>query len=333
MNINKPQYARLLFIDKKIRSGNFPNAAVIAEEYEVAQRTILRDIEYMRDMLGAPIEYDNSRRGYFYLEKTFFLPALDMSESDFFAICITEQALKQYENTPLYEKLSAIFNRLREYLPESIRVNTTWIDTEYTFMHESFTRIDPDVWENVSSALRQKKQIDILHRKAGAQEDVRRLVDPYHIVNYRGEWYLVGFCHKRQSVVRFAMSRIHGSKIQGTGYDIPADFNFRSFMGSSFGIMTEDSEHMVKIRFSRELAPYVTERQWNPGQEIRQGAKGSVTLIFRTNSLFEVKRWVLSWGGGAEVLAPALLRNMITEDVKKLAGTYLQTSHTKFRTD
>jgi proteasome accessory factor B len=226
MNINKPQYARLLFIDEKVRSGSYPNAATIAEEYEVAQRTILRDIEYMRDMLGAPIEYDNSRRGYFYLEKNFFLPALDMSESDFFAICITEQALKQYENTPLYEKLSVIFKRLREYLPESIRVNTTWIDTEYTFMHESFTRIDPDVWENVSSALRWRKQIDILHRKAGAPEDVRRVVDPYHIVNYRGEWYLVGFCHKRKSVVRFAMSRISSALIQDKGYIIPDNFNF-----------------------------------------------------------------------------------------------------------
>lgn len=39
MNINKPQYARLLFIDKKIRSGTRPNASAIAAEYEVALNT------------------------------------------------------------------------------------------------------------------------------------------------------------------------------------------------------------------------------------------------------------------------------------------------------
>ncbi len=322
MNINKPQHARLLLIDAKIRSGSFPNATSLSKEYEISSRTIIRDIEYMRDSLGAPVEYNAARKGYYYSVPNFFLPAIDINESDFFAICITEQALKQYENTPLYDTLSGIFNRLREFLPENIRVNTTWIDTHFTFMHESFTTIDPQIWEIVSRGLRQGNQLKIAHRKAGASDSVERVVDPYHIVNYRGEWYLIGYCHKRNSVLRFAISRIREAALLSTKYEITPGFNFDTFIGSSFGIMTEDVRHSVKICFDKEQAPYIIERQWHQGQSITHNQDGSVVLSFTSNSLYEVKRWVLSWGSSAKVLAPEELINQIKEDAAALMKIY-----------
>jgi predicted DNA-binding transcriptional regulator YafY len=322
MTINKPQYARLLFIDEKIRSGSYPNASSISKEYEISNRTINRDIEYMRDSLGAPIEYDSTHKGFYYTEDHFFLPAIDIKESDFFAICITEQALKQYENTPLYDKLSGIFNKLKEYLPDNIRVNTTWIDTQFSFMHESFTTIDPQIWEIASRGLRQRNQLKIIHQKAGYSDAIERIVDPYHIVNYRGEWYLIGYCHLKKSVLRFAVSRIHEASVLETKYKIPSDFNFNSFIGSSFGIMTEDTEHIIKIQFRKELAPYIIERQWHPSQVIKQNEDGSIILSFTTNSLFEVKRWILSWGSGAKVIEPEILIKQVTYDIHGMLDSY-----------
>ncbi|HPS59114.1 MAG TPA: WYL domain-containing transcriptional regulator [Spirochaetota bacterium] len=322
MNINRPQHARLLFIDEKIRGGKYPNATTLSDEYEVSSRTITRDIEYIRDSLGAPIAYDTVHKGYYYTESNYFLPAIDIRESDFFAICVTEQAIRQYENTPLYETLSAIFNRLKEHLPESIRVNTTWIDTRFTFMHDSFTTISPDVWEVISRGLRQKNSLRISHRKAGAADDLERTVDPYHIVNFRGEWYLVAYCHLRKAVLRFAVSRVHRARLLNTPYEIPADFNFSSFIGSSFGIMTEEAEHRVRILFQGDQAPYITERRWHSGQEIVQNDDGSVILSFTTNSLFEVKRWVLSWGKSAEVLEPPGLVKQLADEIKEMSAIY-----------
>jgi predicted DNA-binding transcriptional regulator YafY len=322
MNINKPQHARLLFIDEKIRSGSFPNATSLSNEYEVSSRTITRDIEYMRDSLKAPVEYDPVHKGYYYTESNFFLPAIDIRESDFFAICITEKALKQYENTPLYDKLSGVFNRLKEFLPESIRVNTTWIDTHFSFMHESFTTIDPEIWETVSRGLRQCSSLNIVHRKAGSADAVERTVDPYHIVNYRGEWYLIGYCHKRKSILRFAISRIRKAELTSKKYVISPDFNFDTFIGTSFGIMTEETEHHVKIRFDNEQAPYIVERQWQPGQNITHNQDGTVVLSFNSNSLYEVKRWVLSWGPSAKVLEPKELIDQVKKDAAALGDIY-----------
>lgn len=54
----KFKFTRLAFIDEQIASGIFPSAGSIAKKLECSSRTIQRDIEYMRNFLNAPIEWD-----------------------------------------------------------------------------------------------------------------------------------------------------------------------------------------------------------------------------------------------------------------------------------
>lgn len=318
----KPQLSRLIFIDQLIRKGAYPNCSSIAREYEVSSRTIMRDIEYMRDMHEAPIEYDHSKRGYYYTEPNYYLKAIDIKESDLFAICIAEKALEQYANTPIYNTLATVFDKIRAFLPETITVNTSWADNHYTFMRESATVIKPEVWETVSQSLRTHTQLRILHQKAGAEKPASRTVDPYHIVNYRGDWYLIGFCHLRNAILRFAISRIKKAELTNRTFSIPDDFDFESYMGSHFGIMTDEEEYAVKIRFSADQAPYVTERTWHSQQQIAQNSDGSIVLSFPTNSLFEVKRWILSWGADAKVLEPAFLVEQVEDELRRAMELY-----------
>jgi len=318
----KPQLNRLIFIDRLIRQGAYPNCSSIAEEYEVSSRTIMRDIEYMRDMHQAPIEYDQAKRGYYYTEPNYYLKAIDIKESDLFAICIAEKALEQYANTPIYNKLATVFDKLRAFLPERITVNTSWADTHYTFMRESATAINPGVWETVSQSLRTHTQLRILHQKAGSEKAASRTVDPYHIVNYRGNWYLIGFCHLRNAILRFAISRIQKAELTNRTFIIPEDFDFESYMGSHFGIMTDEEEYTVRVWFSADQAPYVTERIWHSQQRIVEQSGGSIVLSFPTNSLFEVKRWILSWGADAKVLEPPFLAEQVADELRRAKKLY-----------
>lgn len=56
----------IIFINKKIGSGTYPNTPKLSKELEVSVATISRDIEFLRDRLNAPIAYDTFRKGYFY---------------------------------------------------------------------------------------------------------------------------------------------------------------------------------------------------------------------------------------------------------------------------
>lgn len=72
----RTRWRHVLLIDERIRSGQAPNCAALARELEVCRRTVLRDIDFLRDDLGAPVEYDPSRGGYVYTEANWIMPSV-----------------------------------------------------------------------------------------------------------------------------------------------------------------------------------------------------------------------------------------------------------------
>ena len=60
------QMERLYFLHKEIADKKYPNTKTIRQTFQVSESTARRDIEYMRDFLLAPIEFDRARNGYFY---------------------------------------------------------------------------------------------------------------------------------------------------------------------------------------------------------------------------------------------------------------------------
>lgn len=322
----KPQFQRLLFIDKEIRSGKYPNCTTLGKEWRRSTKTILRDIDYLKFQLDAPIEYDTTRRGYYYTEPNYKLPAIDMSESDLFAVCIAEKVLWQYENTPLYGRLVSAFDKIVQSLPDKVSQGASWIDTKISVLPDPVTRIDNDVWETVTQALRETKTLVILHMMPGFERPMRRKLDPYHMVNYKGEWYMVGHCHAKRTIRTFALSRIKAADMTQNVFPMPPDFDMKKIMGSHFGIIWGHRDYRVRIKFTADNAPYVRERQWHPTQAIKEYRDGSIVLSFKTNHLYEVKRWILSWGAGAKALGPKELVRDIKAELDSALDCYKRTA-------
>ena len=317
----KPQKRRLIFIDRKIRSGTFPNCRSLAEEWETSSKTIQRDIDFLKE-IGAPIEYDARRYGYYYSEPTYSLPAIDICEGDLFAICIAEKALRQYEDTPIYGKLCSIFYKIEQSLPENVSVYPSWVDSRITFFQNRKKRIDPDIWETVSNALRVSKILRIRHQAPYHGSPGEREVDPYHLVNYHGEWYMIGLCHNKEEIRTFALSRISKADVIERHFDLPGDLDLKKLINTSFGIIWSEHEYKVRIKFTPGQAPYVVEREWHPTQAVKKNRDGSVVLSFTTSHLYEVKRWVLSWGADAKVLGPKELVNAVKVEAAGLQAQY-----------
>jgi len=159
MSKTKPQHARLLFIDRKIREGKYPSCMQLALEGEVSYRAMQRDIDYMRYQLDAPIEYSAKERGLFYSEDNFNLPAFSIKESDLFAIYLAENLLVQYEGTPLYDNLQSVYEKIAQSLPDTISIDAETIHSRVTVFPSACAVIDPFVWETVFQCLRTLKRL------------------------------------------------------------------------------------------------------------------------------------------------------------------------------
>jgi predicted DNA-binding transcriptional regulator YafY len=247
---------------------------------------------------------------------------LDIRESDLFALCLARKVLRQYENTPLHPQLRQIFRKIEKSLPERISVDLSWVDERFSIFPASSTTIAPELWKLVAGALRHSRPLKMLYLKPGATAPAERLVDPYHTVSFQGEWYLLGFCHLRREIRTFAISRIQSVEVLEEHFTIPENFTFEEFARHHFGIFRGDKNYQVQILFAAQHRPYVEERQWHQMQTLEPQADGGLLLTFTTSHLLEVKKWVLSWGGGARVLAPPELVADLREELRKALQAY-----------
>ena len=318
----KPQYRRLLFVDRKIREGGFPNCSSLAKEWEVSRKTIQRDIDYLCYELDAPVKYDQRKHGYYYTESSYRLPAINISESDLFALCVAERALKQFEGTPVHAKLVSVFDRIQQSLPSNSSVDPAWIDERVFVFPEAKASVDLETWDTIADALRLNRRLWVEHRSPGKKATVSREVEPYYLVNFKGEWYLSAMCLLRSQVRTFAVSRITSIRVLEDEFVMPRGFSKEIMFGDSFGIIWNKKRSVVRIRFGATVAPYIEERKWHPQQEIKRKKGGAIELRFETIHLKEVKDWVLSWGSAARVLAPAELKTLVKRELSEMIDSY-----------
>src|SRR6516162_8651263 len=76
---------RLLAIHQLISARRYPNTARLARDFDVSQKTVKRDVEWMRIHWDLPIEYDRERHGYFYSREVKQFPGIPtITEAELF---------------------------------------------------------------------------------------------------------------------------------------------------------------------------------------------------------------------------------------------------------
>ena len=77
-------------------------------------------------------------------------------------------------------------------------------------------------------------------------------------------------------------------------------------------------KYKVEIEFVKGMKTFVMERTWHKGQVIKENKDGSVYLSFETIQLSQAASWVMSFTGGAKVLNPPELKEMVRNAAKEI---------------
>lgn len=318
---SRPPLARMLRIHQAIQSGGFPNASTLALELEVSTKSIKRDIEFMRDRLELPIEYDSRRWGYFYTEEVGAFPTLQITEGELFALLVAEKALQQYRGTSFEKPLLSAFKKMAAALPDAVSFNFADWEQTISFRLTAEPVLNLEIFDTLARATAQGRQLRLTYRKPGRLQTEERIVDPYHLANINGEWFLFAYDHLRRDIRTFVPARVRKAELTGATVTRPKKFSLEKRLRDSFGVHSAEGEFEVVIRFNAQAADYVREKRWHPSQELKELPDGGVDLHLKLSSLGEVQRWVLSWGGHARALKPPELADAVREAARSiLAG-------------
>lgn len=305
-------------IHQALQSGKFPNASSLAAEIEVTSKTIHRDIEFMRDRMNLPIQFNAAHNGYFYNGEVSAFPTLQITEGELFALVVAEKALQQYRGTSFERPLLSAIKKMEQSLPDTISLNLADVGQAISFRTRVEPILDLKIFDALARAVAQRQQLEMSYRKPGEGKPEARIVDPYHLANINGEWFLFAFDHARKDIRKFVPARIQSVKPTGKTFERAKKFSLEKELRDSFGVHSGEGQYDVVIRFNARAADYIREKKWHESQRLQPMKNGGVELHLKLSSLIEIERWVLSWGGDAKVIKPRELAEAVRQSARNI---------------
>ncbi|WP_296329242.1 WYL domain-containing protein [uncultured Treponema sp.] len=296
---------RLSKIHTKIKSGCYPNSHQLAYDNEVSVPTISRDIEFLRERFGAPIEYDAAHRGYYYT-KNFDMPLNMVSAKDILTLSLTKQLLSQYEGSPIYNELSSIISMLSDF--QGIGKSDFLKRVAAPPLPKGV--MNENAWNVVLECLQENMVLKFDYNGRWKTETTHRLLRPYQVLLQDGMYYVFGFDENadggKGGERLFNLSRMKNLENTKQSFELPEDFEFSSRCGGGrFGAFKEAEKVQYEIDFYDDARQFVKDCIWADDQKFYEiEEENTTTICFTSSQSTKVLEWVLSQGMKAKPIAP-----------------------------
>jgi predicted DNA-binding transcriptional regulator YafY len=310
-------------IQKLARSHYGVGLEELASELECTRRTVYRDL-FALEMAGFPVtsEKRDGRVHYRFLDR-FRLSDVPFTPDEILALVFGEDLLRTLEGTVFHDSIRSALGKIRAGLSPELAQYLARLGQSFRVLpgpHKSYARFR-DTIRQLNDAVLRRERVRIRYRTGGTGAASSRDLDPYRVWYRSGGLYVVGFDHRSKEIRTFAVDRIGSLATTGRTFEPRKDFDFDSYVGSSFGVVHEPAAR-VRIRFEKEWATYVEERTWHPSQKLSRVAGGALELSMEVGGSSELRSWVLSFGAGAEVLEPASLRSEVVGELDAARKRY-----------
>ncbi|MBP8261708.1 MAG: WYL domain-containing protein [Verrucomicrobia bacterium] len=320
--LSRPPLERIFTFHKLIQEGRYPNCSLLARMFEIHLRTVNRDLDFMRDRLRLPLEYDPQRRGFFYSKPVEHFPLVPMTESEVFALLVAHKAIAQYRGTPFEHPLRTAFRKLAWQLDRNAPYGFGNPDEMLSFRPLAPEETDLESFQILTRALREKRGLSFTYRNLGAKTVRKRRVRPYHLACIENHWYLLAFDVDRQDMRTFVLTRLSDPEITDDRFVIPESFDPNHYLKGAFSAFKGKADYEVVIDFDIWATDLIRGRQWHASQEITLLPQGCSRMRLRLSSIEEMVGWVLSWGAHATVVRPIELVNRVRETGRAVVDRY-----------
>ncbi len=284
----------------------------LMEEIEASRATVYRDVAFLRDALGAPIETDLDSHRFKYVadpDHVFELPGLWLSPDEVYALLVARQALTAQSDGALAEALGDLGPRLKGLVGERVdhlgRIRV---------LRQASRKLDDATFRTVTGAVLERKRLSFSYRARSTGEGSVRTTSPQRLTHYRDNWYLDAFDHDKRGLRSFALDRVTAANMLAAPADDWPEADLDAHFASSYGIFSGPARAWATIRFSPHAARWVADERWHSQQKGRFLSDGRFELQLPFGNARELLMDVLRYGPDAEVIAPVSLR----EEMKQL---------------
>lgn len=292
---------------------------------EVSRATFIRDIEYMRERLNAPIQWSKADGGYSYATGKHIrqqpLPGLWFNAEEAYALLMMQSLLAEIQPGLLGPHIEPLKARLRAVI-ESGNHSAQEVESRIKLLNVAARPVPDRFFEIVAAALLGGQRLHIRYHGRAKDDVTEREVSPLQLMFHRGNWYLAAWCHKQDAMRSFSMDAIEVATALSKKCKAVQKKELNGFVGQGYGIFAGSEVRWAKLRFSKERARWVAQEVWHPQQRLTHEADGHVVLEVPYTDTRELIMDVLRHGRHVDVLEPAELKAKVMHDLQEALDQY-----------
>ncbi len=316
---------RLLSLLMLLQTRGRMTARQLADELEVSERTVYRDIEAL-SLAGVPVYAERGPGGGCALLDNYRTSLTGLTENEVRALFMLSIPAPLTE-LGVSQELKAALLKLAAALPAALRSDEerarqrVYLDSVPWHQPEAPA---PHL-QTIHQAVWQDRKLQVTYR---LPFDTRTewLVEPYGLVAKETTWYLVCAMNGATRVLR--VSQVADAHIADARFERPLDFDLAAFWSAWCAARNEHRPYYpVKVRVAPELVPLLPHYF---GHSVRDACaqagppdeRGWTTLTLVFERLEAARDRLLGFGRAVEVLEPEALRLSLIDFATQIVALY-----------
>ncbi|MGH7726580.1 MAG: helix-turn-helix transcriptional regulator [Candidatus Eiseniibacteriota bacterium] len=310
---------RLLHLVRILARAKELPIARLCEELEVTEAELRADIELL-SLCGLPpygpdnlIEIDIVGDRVRLSNRLLAPPPLQLSDEEAAGLRVALR-IAEAQGWPERKALSSAIAKLEDALLPERREGARRLARRLAV--EPRDRSEERFLDPVRRAIADRVTLDVEYYSDGREAMTTRRVDPYRLVALPRARYVIAWCHMRKAVLVFRLDRFLKMKRTNERFTMPDNLAVEDYVGER----PRDAATMVAItvRFAPEVGRVALETY----PEAKATPDGGALWKTRAWPTLAFCRQMLAWGGTAEVIEPASLREQVREYADGIARRY-----------
>ena len=307
---------RIFRLHQVLTANRYPvSRSRLESELECSRATLTRIIAEMRDLLGAPIEFNTELSGYHYASEAYELPGLWFTPSELHALLAAKKLLDDAQPGLLDRELAPLKHRIDTLLAGGATQQNNGSQRELSkrvrVLRVAARQPDTRIFQTLADATARRQQVHIRYQGRERGAETERTLSPQRLIHYRDNWYLDAWCHLRNELRSFAVERVAFANVLDTPAQELDETALDTHFKQSYGIFAGQPKHTAVLRFTAERARWVADEHWHPDQQGHWLDDGRFELRIPYSDPRELLLDILKYGAEVEVVAPPELRQSV----------------------
>ncbi|MBN1970182.1 MAG: WYL domain-containing protein [Candidatus Delongbacteria bacterium] len=307
------QINRIIKIDQLIRDLGKASREKILELNGCDVKTLKSDIKFMKSITDSFV-YDRKVKGYKY--RSDFDLFNFANDQTLLIYLLFKEILKTENYIPIENN-----NILKDLESKLVLTTLKNVKDKISYILSEKEKINFQSVMKIIEALKSNTLLEIKYDGA-VKETTERRIEPYHLYNYQGKWYLGAFCLLKRELRSFSLNRMLFIQNLKNKFNPESRFSKREiqeFFLDSFGIAVGKRIETAIIRFDNNLIKQLRNQKWHPKQKSKIIEISGVPFLefsFPVSKYEELIGRVLRFSPYAEIIEPKQMRNEWLDKLK-----------------